>query len=157
MLSGNLYLSEQPRWYPKILRDVLALLNNTDLDTQPLGRHDIDGENLFYVLMEYETAPKTQIPPETHREYFDVQLVVSGQEYLGWAPLTSDIHIATAYNESRDVQYYEPMENTQWLIGTAGQFYLFGPDDIHQPGVIYQSGSHVRKLVVKIHHSKMTF
>ena len=35
-------------------------LNNTDLSEIPLGKHEIDGEKIFAIIMEYKTKDKSE-------------------------------------------------------------------------------------------------
>ena len=64
------------------LAQALALLA-----TQPAsGKHELDGERAFLILADDKTAPKEQRRPEIHARYLDVQLLLAGEELMGYRP-----------------------------------------------------------------------
>ena len=49
------------------------------------GKIEIDGDNMGCNVSRYDVADNTPIKYESHREYADVQIMVDGEEYIGWA------------------------------------------------------------------------
>ena len=47
---------------------------------------------------EYETRPEAEVPFETHEGNWDLQIMVDGAEYMGWAP-AADLSPAQPYDE----------------------------------------------------------
>ena len=64
---------------------VLEFLSRDDLADIECGRHDIDGDNVFANVMEFETVPASEKPFEAHRRYADIHFVISGVERLACA------------------------------------------------------------------------
>ncbi len=59
---------------------------NAPLTELSAGRHEIDGPRLF-VMMGHDLGrghDKARI--EAHRQYIDIQYVISGREEIGWKP-----------------------------------------------------------------------
>lgn len=54
---------------------------------------------------EYETKPQEEIPFEAHKRYWDLQLVLEGEELLGYAPL-AELTETVAYAEKDDIAFY---------------------------------------------------
>ncbi len=125
----------------------LRWLQSQDLSKLSAGRHELDGTNLFAVISEYETKPKAQGKWEAHKRYIDIQYLISGTEWIGYAPL--DACRLGAYDEAKDFQ--EILEAAgDFLTVRAGMFMLLAPQDAHLPGVAVVSPAPVKKAVVKV-------
>ncbi|MFW6059540.1 MAG: YhcH/YjgK/YiaL family protein [Phycisphaeraceae bacterium] len=112
-----------------------------------LGRHELDGERVFVNVQEYTTRPAEEAVWEAHCKYADIQLIVTGRERIGYAPLAT-MSEDTAYDAEKDAAFYRG-EGTQ-LIAPEGMFAIFLPQDVHMPGVADGAPSPVRKAVAKI-------
>jgi len=140
-------------WYKAINANFAKAIDfalNTDLSSLPVGRHDIDGDNAFAIINEYTTKPFEECDPESHRDYADIQIMVTGTEKFGYAPLNGQ-QPSVAYNEEKDVALYSiPEEDLSYIRLSPGQFIIFFPTDIHQPEVYNKAPELVKKLVLKI-------
>jgi biofilm protein TabA len=67
------------------------------------GRCDIDGADVYALVQHYTTKAPGQGRWETHRRYADLQLVVSGRERMGVAPL--DRFTGGSYDAGKDVEF----------------------------------------------------
>ncbi|HEY2574566.1 MAG TPA: YhcH/YjgK/YiaL family protein, partial [Verrucomicrobiaceae bacterium] len=70
--------------------------------TQSLGRHEIDGDQVFALVQSYATKPVEEALFEAHRKYIDVQFLFSGRETILWAPLATMREQTMAHDESKD-------------------------------------------------------
>jgi YhcH/YjgK/YiaL family protein len=124
----------------------LKFMVETDLISLPIGRLDIDGDNLYALVQEYVTKPVEQGVWEAHRKYIDVQYMVNGTEQMGVANLrTMQLE---EYIPERD---FQPMSGTgNHLDVFAGAFVIFFPDDAHMPGLQVHQPELIRKVVLKV-------
>jgi biofilm protein TabA len=153
VIAGSLEaLDPAIRRWPAVL-EILRRAADPALLRAPLGRHAIDGDRHYLVLNEYDTRPAAEGLPETHRQLCDVQVVLRGEERIGWAPLSAAWAPRGAYDPAADLQLHEPREGLSWLRAAPGQFLLLLPTDVHQPGVALAAPARVRKLVGKVHRS----
>ncbi len=152
MIAGTLQDPGPASRWPAML-EVLRRASDPALLSAALGRHAIDGERLYFVLAEYDTRAAEAGQPETHREFHDVQIVLRGEERIGWAPLSATWAPSGAYDPVRDLQLHQPGGGLSWLVAVPGRFLLLGPGDVHQPGVAAGAPAPVRKLVGKIHRT----
>jgi YhcH/YjgK/YiaL family protein len=60
----------------------LDYIINTDLINLEPGKYDIDKENIFALINEYQTKPESEGKLEAHRKYIDVQYVIDGDYRL---------------------------------------------------------------------------
>jgi YhcH/YjgK/YiaL family protein len=124
-------------------------LARTDLAALPLGRTDIEGDNVYVMISEAETRPPEQVRFEAHRRYIDIQLVVRGQEAIGFAPAASLV-TAEPYDAAKDIEFFAVPQESAALALHAGDFAVFAPGDGHRPGLNLE-GPHIsRKAVVKV-------
>jgi YhcH/YjgK/YiaL family protein len=124
----------------------LKFLMENDLTSLPIGRMEIDGDNLYALVQEYVTKPLEQGLWESHRKYIDVQYMVSGQERMGIANLHA-MRLGE-YVPEKDFQPMSGMGNH--LDVFAGSFVIFFPDDAHMPGLQTHEPELIRKVVLKV-------
>lgn len=117
--------------------------------TTSVGRHFIEGEDLFAMVQEYDTAPATEKRFESHLRYIDIQYLVSGRERMLYAPADT-LDVQTPYNDEKDVAFYQDPQASSSLLVAPGQFAIFFPTDGHKPGCMAGGREPVRKVVIKL-------
>ncbi len=133
-------------YFTKAINYALA----TDFVPMEPGKYEIDGDNVFAIVNEFTTKPAAECDPESHQVYADIQIVISGTEKFGYAPLMEQ-EPATPYNTENDVSFYSLSdEEISYLTLGAGQFIIFFPSDIHQPETFHHQPELVKKVVLKV-------
>ena len=116
----------------------------------PVGKYEIDGKALYASVQEYTPKAPEQGKFEAHRNYIDIQYIISGTEVMG------DMDIAKAaskseYNPEKDVEFYHDNDKAGYSVVESGEFCIFFPHDVHKPGLAYNGDTGtVRKIVVKV-------
>ncbi|MCE9518582.1 MAG: YhcH/YjgK/YiaL family protein [Verrucomicrobia bacterium] len=118
--------------------------------TQALGRHVIDGDNVFALVEKYTTKPKAEALFEAHRKYIDVQYVYRGRETILWAPLVTMEESTRAYDAIKDAAKWKLVPDLTELHLSAGHLAILFPEDAHAPGVEWEKAEEVFKVVVKV-------
>ena len=118
--------------------------------SQPLGRHDLDGDRCFALVQAYETKPVEKALFEAHRKYIDVQFVHSGRETILWAPLASMKEETMAYDEAKEAALWKLVPDVTPLHMSAGHFAILFPEDAHAPCIERGQPEQVFKVVVKV-------
>jgi YhcH/YjgK/YiaL family protein len=121
-------------------------LRTTDLNALPEGRHAILGEDLFILAQQRPGRPQAEAKLECHRRYIDIQLVLEGDEEMGWRPVAECTQPQADYDEARDIRFFDDAP-ASWVRTPAGAFCIFFPEDAHAPLV---SAGMMRKVVVKV-------
>ena len=116
-------------------------IKQTDLKKLQPGRYDIEGNNIFALISDYQTKL------ESEGKYIDVQYVIEGEELMGYAPLGNQQTLA-AYKEENDIIFYKGEK--VFIKVTEGMFAIFAPEDVHMPGIQSEKKSLVKKLVIKV-------
>jgi YhcH/YjgK/YiaL family protein len=119
----------------------------TDLKKLQPGRYDIEGDNIFALISDYQTKLESEGKLEAHKKYIDVQYVIEGEELMGYAPLGNQ-QTLEAYKEENDIIFYKGEK--VFIKVTEGMFAIFAPEDVHMPGIQSEKKSLVKKLVIKV-------
>jgi YhcH/YjgK/YiaL family protein len=128
-----------------------AFLKETDLSTLTSGRHEIDGANAFALVSEGPSKDYDKTAFESHKNYIDLQFVISGEEKMGKATLAS-LTIDKPYNERNDIMFYTG-DGEIYLV-PQNTFMLFFPSDAHRPSITPGGNKVVKKVVIKILFAK---
>jgi biofilm protein TabA len=134
--------------HPRFSR-AIAELQSRDWSQAELGTHTIDGEDIFINLMDYETKRLDETVWEAHRDYIDIQFIVSGEEKMGHAFIDT-LNITQPYDKSVDAELY--LGDGQQVTYAAGTIAIFFPHDGHRPSLSVDEAnpSNVRKAVAKV-------
>jgi YhcH/YjgK/YiaL family protein len=135
---------------------VLGWLSGVELQNLSTGKHLIDGDSIYALIQEYQTCPAGDKYWESHKKYTDLQIVISGEEFMGYIPSTG-LNVLSPYDEAKDISFYENETPPCSLVHvTAGHFCLFFPGEVHKPGLTQTAAGTVKKAVLKIAAEKGT-
>jgi len=128
-----------------------AFLKDTNLLTLKNGRQNIDGDNVYAIVSEAPSKDYDKTAFESHKNYIDLQYVITGEENMGRTPVES-LKVDKAYNERADIAYY----TGDGKIYTVAQnsFLLFFPGEAHRPNITPGGNKVVKKVVIKIRAAK---
>ena len=84
MLTTNLELAEKYDYLSDKFKKAFAFLRETDLAALPVGRTEIDGDEVFANVQSYTTMTPEECAFESHLKYFDLQYVAEGEECFGY-------------------------------------------------------------------------
>ncbi|MCE5315422.1 MAG: YhcH/YjgK/YiaL family protein [Armatimonadota bacterium] len=124
----------------------LRFLQDQDTASLALGRYEIDGDNCFAMVQEYQTKPEENGVWEAHKRYIDIQYVASGVENIGYTNI-DNLTVSRDYDETADVMFLRGCGDLIEL--KAGSFAILAPQDAHMPQIAVQKPALVKKVVVK--------
>ena len=134
--------------YGRHFAAAVAFLRRPDLLRLPLGRYELDGDNAFAMVQEAALKPWGAGRPELHREYFDIQLPVSGEETIGVGAF--DPETPGVFDEGRDCGFYDGAR-LEPLTLRPGEFVILHPGTCaHAPCCTIDGSGSIRKIVVKV-------
>ena len=128
-------------------KTLFNFIENHDFNKLPLGKVEIDGDNVFVMNLDIQKgAELEQQPLEMHRKYIDVHILLGGSEKIGWRPIEDILTYSQKYDESCDCalsndapQFYVDMH--------PGDVCIVYPEDPHAPAI---SEGTIRKLIGKV-------
>ena len=119
---------------------------SADLNALLVGKHQIEGEDVFVLIQEYETKAIDAALFEAHQKYVDIQLILSGEEWIGYAPVQSLTSIEP-YDDKRDIAFFSGEGEMHKL--KSDMFAIYFPTDAHKPS-IHDVKTVVKKAVFKV-------
>ena len=115
--------------------------------TLPLGKNSIEGNDIYYEVSEVETVRANEKLFEAHKNFIDLQMTLSGEEWYGYN-CVDKLEKKIPYNPDKDAGFYSG--DGEYFQIPKGQFALFMPEDAHNPCVYFEKQGRVKKLVVKV-------
>ena len=128
------------------IKKALNYISKTDLANTEIGKYEIEGDNIFALVQEYNTKNPEDAKLESHFEHIDIQYMISGEEMMGLGILKKQIPHTII--KEKDVAFY-PNDSTPFKL-EEGMFAILFPSDLHCPGMKCSENLKVKKLVVKI-------
>lgn len=140
-------VSDHYKQFPGRWNIAFDFLQKNDLSALSLGRTDLSAD-VYIAVSEYTTKKPEDALFESHKEYIDLQYIISGQEFIG---LTNNvlIPVVSAYDAKKDIAFYS-YDGGKMLLATPEKYFIFFPDDIHRPCIKTDNQSTVKKIVIKI-------
>lgn len=132
----------------KNFNKAFEFLINENINKLETGKHFIEGDEVFVIVSEYKTKLLSEARWEAHKKYADIQMLISGEELIGYAP-ADEAKITQEYNREKDIMFLDL--TGEYINLTPGRFAVFFPHDAHQPGITANSPQQVKKIVVKVH------
>lgn len=152
MIYNTLFNPRYGRGMSPILVKALTTLRQYDLPELALGRHEIDGEQLFMEVMSLTTGPAQSRRAELHREYAAIHLLISGEEHIDYG-LPGGWQSDHPYDDKQDLQLLDISRHRQTLHMFPGMYAIFLPHEPHQPNCQLTAPTVIKKAVVNVHYS----
>lgn len=134
-ISADIYLGL--KW----LRDVNPDIANGVYEINP---------RVKAIVSEYTTKEINENGYEAHRDYIDIQYLVSGKEIINSLPLEF-LKETQPYNKEIDAAFYEEEgAKPQELLLGNGYFAILFPQDGHMPQLCVNKPMKVKKVVIKV-------
>ena len=138
------YFKNKERW-----EKAFKFLVNSDLLKLEPKRYDIDGDNLYATISDYNTKNEETTKFEAHRKYIDIQYVIKGKEIMNLTPRAMVKDVVTPYDSAKDIEFMN-VEKVVKHTATPLNFFIFFPSDAHRPGLKDGVSAPVRKIVIKV-------
>ena len=142
MIYASLNAKKGNYQYPAAINTALEFLAKPETAELPVGRYELDGDNIFVLIQDQTTAPV---------DYIDIQYLFTGKEVQGYAPLLPGV--TGEEPAGKDNIFYETVENEQFITLHPGEFTVYFTNDIHRPNCTMDEPVNIHKAVVKIKES----
>lgn len=151
MILGNInHLGLVPYLPEKIKQSIEYIKDNVNNNT-PVGRYDIDGDNMFFMVSDSTSRHIHDVNPEYHEKYIDVQIVLVGKEGMAVSTLPPYTKVLDNKLVENDIAFIETPKEETLLILHPNDFIVFLPNEVHKPlCAVDNKIETVRKVVVKI-------
>lgn len=131
-------------------KKAFEFLKNTDMKNLENGKHEIDGDEIFVAVQDYQTKTEDDAEFEAHKKYTDIQFIITGEEKLGYGNI-ENFSETTDFDEEKDIVFLKNNEpKNEFAIAKENYFLIFTPQDAHMPCISINNATYVKKAVVKI-------
>lgn len=131
----------------KVDKAIQYIINNNFQESKK-GMHEVEGDELFFNLIEYETKKAEERFWESHKKYIDIHYLLEGEEFVGYE-LFERMTIKEDYNEADDYYLLEGSLHSKVKL-QKGDFMICYPKDVHMTGIVSGEPKSVRKIVFKV-------
>lgn len=118
----------------------------------PEGKTLLQGDDLFAIVMSYDTRERCDAMLESHRKYVDIQAVLTEAEGIDWFP-REGLEVKIPYDAEKDAMFYHRLDGTApaHLEMKPGRFVILYPEDAHMCQLIVDGAIRtIKKVVVKV-------
>jgi len=113
------------------------------------GKNVIDGEVLYFNLVELTTAPSNSNKFEAHKKYIDIHVIIEGEELMEFSNINNLTQV-TQYDDTGDYSLYISDKCENHIICHPGDFYLVYPEDAHKPNCAVAAPGLLKKAIFKV-------
>ena len=147
MVFGNIRDLKEYGFLEEDVLKCFAYANEYNLMGYEKGSHEIDGEDLFVNIVEYETTDTENRFWEAHRYYLDLHVMLDGKERI-------DVNFIDNLDQKEFVEKddFLPMdgEANGHVVLEPGDFLLCYPKDAHRTAVKVDGPEKIKKAIFKI-------
>jgi len=120
----------------------LEFIKNNDLNSLEVGKHVIDGDNLWVNIQECSLRKASEAKYEVHDKYIDIQIPLNMDEEYGVMPRTMCQNPDGEMDTEKDyLLFSDPVGATMTV--EKGKMIVFAPDTAHAPligeGIIHKA------------------
>ncbi|MBQ8674575.1 MAG: YhcH/YjgK/YiaL family protein [Bacteroides sp.] len=129
-----------------LFAEAVAFLKSNDLNALEVGKTELKGKELLVNVAQARPKTKEEARLETHRDFIDIQIPLSGVEIMGYTAAADCQPADAPYNAEKDITFFEgPAES--YIEVKPGMFAIFFPQDGHAPGITPDG---VKKIIIKV-------
>ncbi|HAT7503320.1 N-acetylneuraminate anomerase [Citrobacter braakii] len=151
MISDELRSLPSAGLHP-VLQQALTLAVAANPQEKTPGRYELQGDNIFMNVMQFATQSPVQKKAELHREYIDIQVLLSGEERILFG-MTDSARQCEEMHVEDDYQLCSQIADEQAMVLKPGRFVIFMPGEPHKPGCVVQAPMDIKKVVIKVRAS----
>ena len=130
----------------KYYTQAIEFVKTHDLNEMPLGKYDLDEDNLWINIVETEMRSKEDAKLEIHKDFIDIQIPLSRDEQFGVKPKAECDHPIGEYDSVNDILFFcDSIEQIETI--EIGKMIVFDTDTAHAPLI---GKGRIRKAIIKV-------
>lgn len=111
------------------------------------GTYEIEGTTVYAMVMDCELKDFGRM--ETHKKYIDIQYLVKGSEIIRVINKQC-LEVEEDCTPEKDVIFYKHNKGYSEVKFFENNFMIFFPEDGHEPGILLEKSTNIKKIVVKV-------
>lgn len=146
MILSSLSQSSRYAALHPLFQRAFDYIRDTDLYNMAPGRYHIVGDDLIAIVEQVSGRTREAAKLEAHRRYIDIQLVLEGDEQMGWKPLADCFNPVSGHSDEKDIRFFHDAP-ASWVAVPPDHFCIFFPEDAHAPLI---GGGQIKKVIFKV-------
>lgn len=126
----------------------ISYIKEMDFQNLEPKMYGVDGDEIFFNLIEYETKEEEERFWESHKKYIDLHFILEGKEFIGYEQFNR-MKVKENYHEADDYYLLEGNLQSKVLL-QKDDFMILYPEDVHMTALKVDESERVRKVVFKI-------
>ncbi len=147
MIFGNIHNLQEYAFLEEKVKKCLAYALEHDLQSFEKGRYEIEGDDLYVNVVEYQTASVEERIWEAHKKYIDLHLMLCGQEQIDLSFIQN--MKLKEYVEKNDFLPMDGEKNCSVVLH-ADDFLICDFSDGHRTGIAVDGKESIKKAIFKI-------
>ena len=90
-----------------LFAQAIEFLKSHDFQTMEIGKTELKGKDLLVNIAQTKPKTKEEAKLETHRDFIDIQIPLSGTEIMGYTAAKDCIPADAPYNAEKDITFFE--------------------------------------------------
>lgn len=133
----------------KNLDKAIEMIESGEYKNAPIGRNEIDGDNVYFNVKEEKSKKLEECYFEVHQRYIDIHLTVNGEEEIAYTEI-EDLKGETPYNEKSDMEILKGKSACKFKVDTE-RFIILFPTEPHMTTIaLNDEPTNLKKVVFKI-------
>lgn len=124
----------------------LQFIKENDLNRFPVGKHVIEEDKLWMVIIDTELRPASNAQLEVHDEFLDIHIPLSGPESYGVCPRCMCSRPNGSIDKQNDILFFDD-EIHNIITKKAGEMIVFDTNTAHAPLI---GNGRIKKALFKI-------
>lgn len=129
-----------------LFAQAVEFLKFHNLDALENGKTELKGKDLLVNVTQTKPKTREEARLETHRDFIDIQIPLSGTEIMGYTPAAHCLPADAPYDKEKDIAFFEGAAES-YIPVKPGMFAIFFPQDGHAPGITPDG---VKKIIIKV-------
>ena len=142
--------------YPAIIRQTLQAIIDKAPHTLPTGKYPLQGDSVFFSVVEGHTRLIDEQRPEFHRQYIDIHIVLAGEEVVGAGVTGLPLDLSEPFNSAHDLGFCHRIDSETLIHLQPEELAIIFPLELHRPMCALETPAALRKIVVKIDATLLT-
>lgn len=131
--------------------EAFDFLKTQDLRSLPPGKYIIDSGNVIATVWEGIPKSKDSVLWEAHKDFNDLQYIISGNVDMGITPFEDENKIVTEpYSAEEDIEHFVVQKGDKYYPADSTSYFIFSPKEIHRPAINISGNRTIKKIVIKV-------
>lgn len=108
-----------------LFEQAIDFLKSHDLHSLEIGKTELKGKDLLVNVAQTNPKEKENAKLETHKDYIDIQIPLSGTEIMGYTAAQDCLPVDAPYNAEKDITFFVRTGGGLYCSEARNVCYLF--------------------------------